>query len=195
MPDLAEPKTLLRQRALARRRVVDPRTRARLTSRLVDEGVACARQWRARAVAVFYPIGDEPDGLALIAALAAEDFATALPVVVSRDAPLTFRLWRIGDPTVVGRRRIPEPPPEAAAVEPDLLFVPLAAFDRRGYRLGYGGGYYDRTLRRLRAAGPIRAVGVAYAACEVAAVPDEAHDEPLDFILTEREWIAARSFP
>jgi 5-formyltetrahydrofolate cyclo-ligase len=194
MPDLAEPKTLLRRRALARRRVVDAQTRAQLTSRLVDEGVACARQWGARVAAAFYPIGDEPDGLALVAALSAQNFATALPVAVSREAPLTFRRWRVGDPTVVGRHRIPEPSPEAPAVDPDLLFVPLAAFDRRGYRLGYGGGYYDRTLRRLRAAGPIRAVGVAYAACEVAAVPDEAHDEPLDFILTEREWIAARGF-
>ena len=71
--------------------------------------------------------------------------------------------------------------------------MPLAAFDRRGHRIGYGAGHYDRTLKRLRAAGPIHAVGVAYSVCEVAAVPDEPHDEPLDFILTEREWIAARS--
>jgi 5-formyltetrahydrofolate cyclo-ligase len=88
---------------------------------------------------------------------------------------------------------IPEPRREAPAVDPDLLFVPLLAFDRRGHRIGYGAGHYDRTLKRLRAAGPIHAVGVAYSVCEVAAVPDEPHDEPLDFILTEREWIAARS--
>ena len=194
MPAAAEPKSALRRRALARRSVVDARTRALLTARLVEEGVACARRWSARVVAAFFPIGDEPDALALIAALAAQGFATALPVAVSRDAPLTFRLWRVGDPTVAGPRDIREPRPEAPAVDPDLLFAPLAAFDRRGYRLGYGAGHYDRTLRRLRAAGPIRAVGVAYSACEVAAVPDEAHDEPLDFILTEREWIAARSF-
>ena len=190
----ADPKSLLRQSALARRRSLDPQTRALLTARLVEEGLACARQWRARIVSAFSPIRDEPDALALVAALGAEGFATALPVTVSRGAPLTFRLWRIGDPTVVGAMNIPEPSPEAPAVDPDLLFVPLAAFDRRGHRIGYGAGHYDRTLKRLRAAGPVRAVGVAYSVCEIAAVPDEAHDEPLDFILTEREWIAARSF-
>ncbi len=190
----AEPKSLLRQRALARRRSLDPQTRALLTGRLVEEGLACARQWRARIVSAFSPIGDEPDALALLQALGAEGFATALPVTVARSAPLTFRLWRVGDPTVAGALDIREPTPEAPAVDPDLLFVPLAAFDRRGHRIGYGAGHYDRTLKRLRAAGPIRAVGVAYSVCEIAAVPDEAHDEPLDFILTEREWIVARSF-
>ena len=189
----AEPKSLLRQRALARRGSLDPQTRALLTARLVEEGLACARQWRARIVSAFSPIRDEPDALGLLCALGAEGFATALPVTVARGAPLTFRLWRPGDPTVAGALNIPEPAPEAPAVDPDLLFVPLAAFDRRGHRIGYGAGHYDRTLKRLRAAGPVRAVGVAYSVCEVAAVPDEAHDEPLDFILTEREWIAARS--
>jgi 5-formyltetrahydrofolate cyclo-ligase len=194
MSGAAEPKSLLRRQALARRRSLDPQTRALLTARLAEEGLACARRWGARAVSAFSPIGEEPDALALLAALAAEGFATALPVTVSRAAPLTFRLWRVGDPTVPGAMNIPEPRPEAPAVDPDLLFVPLAVFDRRGHRIGYGAGHYDRTLKRLRAAGSVRAVGVAYSVCEVAAVPDEAHDEPLDFILTEREWIAARSF-
>jgi 5-formyltetrahydrofolate cyclo-ligase len=194
MSGAAEPKSLLRQSALARRGSLDPQTRALLTARLVAEGLACARQWRARVVSAFSPIRDEPDALALLQALGAEGFATALPVTVARSAPLTFRLWRVGDPTVAGALDIPEPTAEAPAVDPDLLFVPLAAFDRRGHRIGYGAGHYDRTLKRLRAAGPVRAVGVAYSVCEIAAVPDEAHDEPLDFILTEREWIAARSF-
>ncbi len=194
MSAAAEPKSLLRRRALASRAALDPATRASLTARLVEEGLASARRWRARVVSAFSPIRDEPDALALLAALAAEGFATALPVTVARGAPLTFRLWRVVDPTVRGTMGIPEPSPEAAEVDPDLLFVPLAAFDRRGHRIGYGAGHYDRTLKRLRAAGPIHAVGVAYSVCEIAAVPDEAHDEPLDFILTEREWIAARRF-
>ncbi len=194
MPEAAEPKSLLRRRALARRASLDPQTRASLTARLAEEGLACARQWRARVVSAFFPIGDEPDALALLSALGAAGFATALPVTAPAGAPLTFRRWSVGDPTVAGALDIPEPLAEADAVDPDLLFVPLAAFDRRGHRIGYGAGYYDRTLRRLRAARPIRAVGVAYSVCEIAAVPDAAHDEPLDFILTEREWIAARSF-
>ena len=84
---------------------------------------------------------------------------------------------------------IPEPRASAPVLDPDLLFVPLAAFDRAGQRIGYGAGFYDVTLEALRARKPIVAVGVAYAAQEVEAVPREDHDERLDFILTERELI------
>ena len=84
---------------------------------------------------------------------------------------------------------IPEPVDSSPAVEPDLLFVPLACFDRRGHRIGYGAGYYDRSLARLRAIKAIHAVGVAYGVCEVAAVPYDAHDQSLDAIVTENETI------
>jgi 5-formyltetrahydrofolate cyclo-ligase len=189
----AEPKAILRRQALTRRRSLDGEMRALLTARLIEEGVACAHRWRPSVVSAFSPIRDEPDALALLGALGEAGFATALPVTVGAGAPLVFRLWRAGDPTKAGAMGIMEPRPEAPAVDPDLLFVPLAAFDRRGHRIGYGAGHYDRTLRRLRAARPIHAVGVAYSVCEVAAVPEEGHDEALDFILTEREWIDARS--
>ena len=189
----ADPKSLLRQDALSRRRALDSATRALLTDRLVERGVAYARDVGARVVSAFSPIRAEPDALALLAALSAAGFETALPTTVGAGKPLVFRFWRPGDPIVRGALGISEPAPAAPAVDPDLLFVPLAAFDRRGHRIGYGAGHYDRTLRRLRASGPIHAVGVAFSVCEVAAVPDEGHDEPLDFILTEREWIAARS--
>jgi 5-formyltetrahydrofolate cyclo-ligase len=192
IPALADRKSLLRRRALSRRRGLDPSLRLAFSARLVVEGVRLARLWRPRVASAFYPIRDEPDTLALLAALAEEGIATALPVTVSRSAPLTFRLWRPGDPTVAGAMNIPEPTGRAEAVDPDLLFVPLAAFDRRGRRIGYGAGHYDRTLARLRAAKPIHAVGVAYAVSEVEAVPSESHDQPLDFILTENELIDAR---
>ena len=148
--------------------------------------------WRPRCVSAFHPIRGEPDTLALLAALAAAGFATSLPVTVSRAAPLKFRRWRPGDPTIRGELNIPEPAPGAAEVEPDLLFTPLAAFDRRGHRIGFGAGHYDRTLARLRAKGPLHAVGVAYSVSEVEAAPDEAHDERLDFILTEKDLIDTR---
>ena len=187
----AVPKAALRRQALERRRAVDPATRAALSARLAEVGLDCARRWRPRVVAAFSPIRDEPDPAALLAALQRAGFATALPV--NRRARRAARL-----PPVAGRRAagrgamgVLEPKPAAASVEPDLLFVPLAAFDRQGNRLGYGAGCYDRALKRLRAGGPIRAVGVAYAASEVPAAPAEAHDERLDFILTEREWIVA----
>jgi len=140
-------------------------------------------------ISAFHPLRDEPDTRALLAALAAAGFSTALPVVVGRASPLTFRLWRPGEPTRAGPMAIREPLETAATVEPDLLFVPLACFDRRGHRIGYGAGYYDRSLARLRATKTIHAAGVAYGVCEVAAVPYETHDQGLDAILTERETI------
>jgi 5-formyltetrahydrofolate cyclo-ligase len=140
-------------------------------------------------VSVFHPLRDEPDTLPLLTALAAEGFVTALPAVVGRGSPLTFRLWRPGEPTRPGAMSIREPLEEAPAVDPDLLFVPLACFDRLGNRIGYGAGFYDRTLARLRAMKPVHAAGVAYGVCEVAAVPYEAHDQTLDAVLTEQETI------
>ncbi len=155
----------------------------------MDEGLRLAALWRAGVVSAFHPIRDEPDTLALLSALAGAGFATAAPVVVGRGEPLVFRSWRPGDPTRAGAMGIAEPLPEAEAVDPDLLFVPLACFDRRGHRIGYGAGYYDRSLERLRAMKPVRAVGVAYGVCEVASVPYEAHDQTLDAVLTERDTI------
>ena len=184
-----DPKATLRREALARRGAVAPGAGVALSRRLADEGLRLARLWRPRAVSAFHTLGDEPDTLQLLSALAAEGFATALPVVVGRESPLTFRLWRPGDPTRLGAMSIAEPLEEAPAVDPDLLFVPLACFDRRGHRIGYGAGYYDRTLAGLRANKPIHAVGVAYGVCEVAAVPYEAHDQSLDAIVTEQETL------
>jgi 5-formyltetrahydrofolate cyclo-ligase len=190
-PTNADPnlKTALRREALARRAAVAPEARVAFSRRLATEGLRLARLWRPRAVSAFHPLRDEPDTLQLLSALAAEGFATALPVVVGRESPLTFRLWRPGDPTRSGAMSIAEPLEEAPAVDPDLLFVPLACFDRRGHRIGYGAGYYDRTLAGLRAIKPIHAVGVAYGVCEVAAAPYEAHDQSLDAIVTDQETI------
>ena len=188
----AAAKAQLRRDALQRRRTLEPHIRQKFSERLALEGLRLATDWRPKIVSAFHALADEPDTLALIEALAGGGYATALPVTVSRAAPLTFRLWRPGEPTVAGALNIPEPSPLSPAVEPDLLFVPLAAFDRRGHRIGFGAGHYDRTLAHLRAKGRIRAVGVAYAASEVDEVPDEPHDQPLDFILTDNELIDVR---
>lgn len=136
-------------------------------------------------VSGFKPFADEIDVLPLMARLAAEGWRTALPVVAGRGKPLVFRAWAPGEPTVAGAWSIPVPPESAPEVEPDVLLVPMLAFDRSGFRLGYGGGFYDRTLSASRAARPVIAVGVAFAGQEMADVPREAHDEPLDWILTE----------
>ena len=185
-PDL---KAELRKEALARRKAAPPELRARLTARLVQEGLRLARLWTPAVVSGFYPIRGEPDVLALLAALTQEGYDVALPAVTGRDAHLDFRLWRPGEPTIFGAMGIPEPLDAAPIVDPDLVFAPLACFDRRGWRVGYGAGYYDRSLARLRAMKTIHAVGVAYGVCEVAAVPYEAHDQSLDAIVTEQETI------
>ena len=185
----ADPKAALRRDALARRAALEPTVRAAFGRRLAEEGLRLARLWRPQIVSAFHPLRDEPDTAPLLTALAKAGFATALPVVVGRGSPLTFRLWRPGDPTRAGGMSIREPLDEAPAVDPDLLFTPLACFDRRGNRIGYGAGYYDRTLARLRELKPIRAIGVAYGVSEVASVPYESHDQSLDAIVTEQETI------
>ena len=188
-PTNANPKAALRREALARRRLVATGARAAFSRRLADEGVRLAFLWRPRIVSAFHALREEPDTLELLGALTGQGFATALPVVIGRGSPLVFRLWRPGDPTRSGAMSIAEPLEDAPAVDPDLLFVPLACFDRRGHRIGYGAGYYDRTLARLRTIKPVHAVGVAYGVCEVAAVPYEAHDQSLDAIVTDQETI------
>ena len=168
---------------------MSPELRARFTGRLVREGLRLCQLWKPAVVSGFHPIREEPDVLALLTALVAEGFDVALPVIMGRETHLDFRLWRPGEPTALGPMGIPEPLGDAPVVDPDLLFTPLACFDRRGRRIGYGAGFYDRSLARLRAMKPIHAVGVAYGVCEVAAVPYEAHDQLLDAVVTEQETI------
>jgi 5-formyltetrahydrofolate cyclo-ligase len=186
-------KSELRRAALARRAALPAGSRAAFSARLKAQGLSLARRFGSRAVSAFYPVRDEPDTLGLLELLASAGVATALPVTVARGEPLVFRRWRPGEPTVPGQLRIPEPPAEAPALDPDLLFVPLSAFDRRGHRIGYGAGHYDRTLAALRALKPIVAVGVAYGVAEIAAAPDEPHDQRLDYVLTDSELIETKA--
>ncbi len=180
-------KPSLRAAALARRAAVHPDVRAAFAASLCERGLALALGVSATpVVSGFLPIRGEPDTLPLLDALSAAGVALALPATPPRGEPLRFRAWRPGQALAPGRFGTAEPPPDAPERDPDLLFVPLAAFDARGGRLGYGAGYYDGALRRLRAARPVLAVGVAFAAQEVAAVPAEPHDERLDAVLTER---------
>lgn len=125
--------------------------------------------------------------------LAALGATLALPAIVAADRPLQFRAWSFGEPLRRGARGIPEPDPEAPALAPDILLVPLAAFDRAGHRIGYGAGHYDRTLEQLRASRPIRALGLAFAAQEIAKIPALAHDVVLDYVLTEKRVFDFRS--
>ena len=116
----------------------------------------------------------------------------ALPVVAGKGKPLIMRAWSFGEPLAAGVWGIREPKPEAPEVVPDILIVPLLAFDRRGHRIGYGAGYYDMTIAALRARKPVIAAGIAFAAQEIAEVPTTPRDARLDLVLTEREVIDCR---
>lgn len=140
-------------------------------------------------VSGFWPLGDEIDMRPVLARLHGLGWTCGLPVTGKWNTPLTFLQWAPGDPMVEGKFGVMTPRSGQPLVEPDLLLVPLLAFDRRGYRLGYGGGFYDRTLERLNGIKPVLAVGAAFAAQEVRTVPTHGGDIPLDWLITEREAI------
>jgi len=138
------------------------------------------------AIAGYWPIGDELDMRPLLATLAGAGYVVALPLVVGRDHPLAFHRWRPDDALAAGAHGIPEPDPAVAPpVIPVIVITPLLAFDALGHRLGYGAGYYDRTLAALRAAGRVLAVGVAFAAQQLDRVPHGRDDQRLDWVVTE----------
>jgi 5-formyltetrahydrofolate cyclo-ligase len=137
-------------------------------------------------VAGFWPMGDEIDIRPLLRHLSEAGHALALPVTPPRGQPLSFRRWHPGDALIPGRFGTSIPADTAETVTPDALLVPLLAFDATGRRLGYGGGYYDRTLALLPGAW---ALGVAFAGQQVALVPAGAFDVPLHGIATEAGFL------
>jgi 5-formyltetrahydrofolate cyclo-ligase len=181
----------LRRDALARRDALPADFRAAAAQALATRPFPIAVPVGV-IVSGFSPMRSEINPWPLMRALADRGAALALPVVVGRGRALTFRAFAFGDPLGSGVWGIREPLPDAPAVEPDIVLVPLAAFDRSGQRIGYGAGYYDLTLHALRAAKPVVTIGLAYAAQEIPAVPFTPRDERLDLVLTEREVIDCR---
>ena len=143
------------------------------------------------AVSAYWPKGAEIDPRPTIAALQDRGHEVGLPVMDGGDRPLVFRRWRQGEPLHPVGYGLLEPGADAPVLTPRLLLVPLLAFDRRGVRLGYGGGYYDRTLADLRARGSAVAVGLAYSVQELPEVPHHQADQRMDWVVTESETIAA----
>jgi len=143
-------------------------------------------------VSGFMPLKSEINPLPLMKALAAAGAKLALPAIAGRGKPLTMRAYAFGDEFARGQWGIREPKPEAPEVFADVLLVPLACFDRAGQRIGYGAGYYDMTIRRLRDMKKVVAVGIAFAGQEIAKVPATDRDERLDLVLTETDVIDFR---
>ncbi|WP_297354180.1 5-formyltetrahydrofolate cyclo-ligase [Paraburkholderia sp.] len=181
---LPESKNALRKMLLKTRldAALEPSAQEALSRRMLDT----LKRHEPACVGFYWPLPGEFDARAAIAiwlALGAHRQAS-LPVVTNRGEALQFRAWAPDTPMKVGHHRIPEPATEVV-VTPDLLFVPCVGFDIEGYRLGYGGGYYDRTLAAWPGATRPVTVGIACEACRTDALQHEAHDIPLDLIITE----------
>jgi 5-formyltetrahydrofolate cyclo-ligase len=188
-------KAALRDRAKLARAAQTAAERTASGLALADHGIDWVRpppEPGRTIVSGFLAIGDELDTMPLLRALHARGYPLCLPVMQGRGLSLLFRSWRPDDPLNTRQWGIREPCDASPLVTPDLLLVPLLAFDRTGQRLGYGGGYYDRTLAQLRQRQPILAIGVACAAQEVDAVPHLDYDQILDGVLTET---GGRRFP
>lgn len=138
---------------------------------------------RGMIFSAYWPIKGEPDLRPLMAELHEAGVKIALPLVETRSAPLTFRRWTPATRMVHGVWNIPVPPPEAPAVMPDVALAPLVGWTEDGYRLGYGGGYFDRTLAALRPKPLV--IGVGFEAAKLATIYPQPHDIRLDMILTE----------
>jgi 5-formyltetrahydrofolate cyclo-ligase len=178
----------LRREALARRDRLSPDQRADAANAISIRALPVAVRPGA-IVSGFFPVKSEISPIPLLRGFADAGAKLALPVVVGREEPLIMRAWSFGDALGSGVWGIREPLADAPEVFPDILIVPLLAFDRTGHRIGYGAGYYDMTINRLRQTKPIVAIGIAFACQEIAAVPFTPRDARLDLVLTEHEEI------
>lgn len=185
MTSIEQAKEDLRQSVLASRIEADKRLRAQAARLVTEHFLRTINLEDNTCIAGYWPLTSELDTQPLLKELITLGHRVVLPVVVRPKTPLTFRRWQPGVELVEGYAGTKVPPAESPAAEPDILIVPLIAFDRAGYRLGYGAGFYDYTLQNLRKSRPIIAVGLAYAAQQVPFVPHEGHDAPLDWVITE----------
>jgi 5-formyltetrahydrofolate cyclo-ligase len=188
---LAALKADLRRAALARRDRLAVEMRAAAAERIADL-VAGLDLTRRAIVAGFWPIRSEIDPRPAMARLAARGHALVLPALLGDGVTMVFRRWVPGEPLAAAAFGLSEPPATAVEADPQVLLMPLAAFDDRGGRIGYGGGFYDRALERLERSHPVRRIGIAFSTQRVDRVPEEAHDRRLDLILTEEGPIVPR---
>jgi len=175
-------------RAAERRRLLDLRqalgadARRSCAPRIAAGLDAFLGEVKGLTIAAYWPVRGEPDLRPWMESISARGAVCVLPVVVATDAPLVFRRWQVGDPLEVGVWSIPVPG-SGPARQPDVVITPVVGFDRACHRLGYGGGYFDRTLAALTPRP--RAIGVGYAQAAMATIYPQAHDVAMDAIITE----------
>jgi 5-formyltetrahydrofolate cyclo-ligase len=183
-PSPQQQKAKLRSDALRRRSSAHGRLAAVAGDEIMRLGLDFIARLPGRIVSGYMPIRDELDPVPLLTALNVAGYQICLPVVTAKLSPLTFRAWAPGGPLRNASFGLKEPDEFAPQLLPDILLVPGAAFDSAGFRIGYGGGYYDRTLALYRSARTVTAIGIAYDEQEVPIFPHEPHDQRLDSLLT-----------
>jgi 5-formyltetrahydrofolate cyclo-ligase len=188
---VADQKARLREQTLALRDALPAAMRTAAAETIAARPFPL-RIERGMVVSGFSPMKTEINPIPLMRKLADAGVQLALPAIAGRGKPLIMRAWNFGDPFKAGQWGIREPVAEAPEIAPDILIVPLAAFDRSGHRIGYGAGYYDMTINALRAKKPVTAIGIAFATQEIPHVPATERDARLDLVLTERETIDFR---
>jgi 5-formyltetrahydrofolate cyclo-ligase len=188
---ISELKSVIRKDALMRRDALPAAERAKAAETIAGRAFPLAVK-PGMILSGFMPLKTEINPLPLLRRLANQGAQLALPAIDGRGKPLIMRAFAFGDELASGQWGIREPKADAAQVAPDILLVPLLAFDRTGHRIGYGAGYYDMTIAKLRAMKPVVAVGIAFAAQEIEQVPVTPRDARLDLVLTEREIIDLR---
>jgi 5-formyltetrahydrofolate cyclo-ligase len=185
-------KAELRAIALAKRDALSDEQRAAAAAAVAKRGLPFDIA-PGMIVSGYSPIRSEIDPAPLMRKLAEQGVKLALPAVMARGKSLAFRAWSPDDRLMMGPLGILEPSPAAAELVPDIMLVPLAAFDPLGHRIGYGAGHYDYTLAHLRKMKAITAVGIGFAAQQIKAVPALPHDVALDYVLTEKKVFDFRS--
>jgi 5-formyltetrahydrofolate cyclo-ligase len=188
--DIAEVKRKARSAASQRRAEAHDLLKDKAGVIMAEHGLPPGIGIARCVVSGFIPYKSEITTIPMLDRLHRAGWQTCLPVVIGPEEPLVFRAWAPGEPLVPGAWDIPVPAETAPEVLPDVLLVPMLAFDRKGFRLGYGGGFYDRTLEKLRELKKVVAIGVAYHAQMVEEVPVDMHDAPLDYVMTEQECFA-----
>ena len=188
---ISDLKSVIRKDALMRRDALPVAERANAAEAIAARAFPLAIG-SGTIVSGFMPLKTEINPLPLMRSLAVQGVQLALPAIDGRGKPLIMRAFTFGDALASGQWGIREPKNDAPEVAPDILLVPLLAFDRSGHRIGYGAGYYDMTIGKLRAMKPVVAVGIAFAAQEIASVPVTPRDARLDLVLTEHEIIDLR---
>lgn len=152
-------------------------------------------RFSGKIIGGYWPIKNEIDTRALLTELSRRGYAIALPAIIADEEPLVFRQWVPGDRLVDGPFKTLEPAPTAPVMRPDVVLVPMLAFNHHGQRVGYGGGFYDRTLSQLRAIKPVFACGIAFSAQRADTIPTDIYDQPLDGVLTEQGFMVFNGAP